>query len=88
LAIADNGNQVEVTVLLKNSNGSSIVGSHLNLEIESGDGVTVVVPCEDSDINGRSCALSLLHYRVQRRYEFLAFLPQWCFETRLSLYPS
>jgi hypothetical protein len=54
LAIADNANQVEVTVLLKNSNGSSIVGSHLNLEIESGDGVTVVVPCEDSDINGRS----------------------------------
>ena len=41
-AIADNTFQVEVTVLLKNSNGSSIVGSHLNLEIESGDGVTVL----------------------------------------------
>jgi hypothetical protein len=54
LAIADNANQVEVTVLLKNSNGSSIVGSHLNLEIESGDGVTVLVPCSDSDTNGRS----------------------------------
>lgn len=54
LAIADNASQVEVRVLLKTSNGSSIVGSHLNLEIESGDGVNLLVPCPDSDSNGRS----------------------------------